>query len=43
MKIAFVFNKGRLHRLPFTRKGISPTELFYGALRSRKRVRSRIF
>ena len=32
MKIAFLYNKGRLHRLPFTRKGESPTEFFYGAL-----------
>ena len=37
MKIAFVFNKGRLHRLPFTRKGISPTEFFYGALELEKK------
>ena len=36
-RIAFVFNKGRLHRLPFARKGESPAEFFFGALELEKK------
>jgi len=36
-RIAFVFNKGRLHRLFFARKGESPAEFFYGALELEKK------